>query len=503
MSFAFSEIKLTQFYGIELDDFAHEVAILSLWLAEHQMNLEFYKAFGRTSPSLPLQNGGNIVHGNATRLDWEEVCPKNVGDEIYILGNPPYLGGKSQSKEQKEDMALVFKGIKNFKELDYIACWFYLASSYINRKHRFAFVTTTSICEGAQVEQLWPHIQQNDNEIYFTFKSFNWTNNAKDKAGVTVTIIGVSNKEDKMLKYIYTDSIKQSVNNINGYLVNAKEVYITKKNKSISNLPTMITGNSPYEGGNLMLTYEEKEELLHSYPEAEVLIRKTFGSNEYINHIDRWCLWIGNNQLEIALNIPPIKNRIEKIKELRENGGDVARGLVSRPHQFRYTHTGKTSIIIIPIVSSSRREYIPFGIVPKETIILSSAAAIYNTEIYVFGILTSKIHMAWVKLTAGKLRGDIRYLSALNYNTFPFPNISQKQKDEITELVFAILDEREKHSQKTLAQLYDPDKMPEGLKKAHHNLDIAIEQCYRSKPFESDEERLEYLFKMYEEMSSK
>ena len=501
MSFAFSEIKLTQFYGIELDDFAHEVAILSLWLAEHQMNLEFYKAFGRTSPSLPLQNGGNIVHGNATRLNWEDVCPKNVGDEIYILGNPPYLGGKSQSKEQKEDMALVFKGIKNFKELDYIACWFYLASSYINRKHRFAFVTTTSICEGAQVEQLWPHIQQNNNEIYFTFKSFNWTNNAKDKAGVTVTIIGVSNKEDKMLKYIYTDSIKQSVNNINGYLVNAKEVYITKKNKSISNLPTMITGNSPYEGGNLMLTYEEKEELLHSYPEAEVLIRKTYGSNEYINHIDRWCLWIENNQLEIALNIPPIKNRIEKIKELRENGGDVARGLVSRPHQFRYTHTGKTSIIIIPIVSSSRREYIPFGIVPKETIILSSAAAIYNTEIYVFGILTSKIHMAWVKLTAGKLRGDIRYLSALNYNTFPFPNISQKQKDEITELVFSILDEREKHSQKTLAQLYDPDKMPEGLRKAHHNLDIAIEQCYRSKPFENDEERLEYLFKMYEEMT--
>lgn len=500
-SFVFSEIKLTQFYGIELDDFAHEVALLSLWLAEHQMNLEFYKAFGRTSPSLPLQDGGNIVHGNATRLNWEEVCPKNEGDEIYVLGNPPYLGGKSQSKEQKDDMALVFRGIKNFKELDYIACWFYLASRYIGKKQRFAFVTTTSICEGAQVEQLWPHVNHHDNEIYFTFKSFNWTNNAKDKAGVTVTIIGISKKDDKLTKYIYTDSIKQSVDNINGYLVNAKDVYITKKNKSISNLPSMITGNSPYEGGNLMLTYEEKAELLSSYPEAEVLIRKTYGSNEYINHIDRWCLWIENNQLELALSIPPIKNRIEKIKELRENGGDVARGLVNRPYQFRYTHTGKTSIIIIPIVSSSRREYIPFGIVPKETIILSSAAAIYNTEIYVFGVLTSKIHMAWVKLTAGKLRGDIRYLSALNYNTFPFPKISQKQKEEITELVFGVLDEREKHSQKTLAQLYDPNKMPEGLKKAHHTLDKAIEQCYRPKPFETDEERLEYLFKMYEEMA--
>ena len=344
-----------------------------------------------------------------------------------MLGNPPYVGGKSQSKEQKDDMRIVFKDIKNYKELDYIACWFYLSSKYINTKHRFAFVTTSSICEGAQVEQLWPKIQ-NHNEISFAFKSFNWTNNAKDKAGVTVTIIGVSKKDNKDPKHIYSGLLKQTVDNINGYLINAKNIYVTKKSKPISNLPLMITGNSPYEAGNLMLNSDEKKSLLKQYPEAKVIVRKTYGSNEYINQIDRWCLWIENQHLELAMSIPLVNDRIKKIKLLRENGGDVARGLVNRPHQFRYTHTGKTSIIIIPIVSSSRRDYIPLGFVPKDTIILSSAAAIYNTEPYVFGVLTSKIHMSWVKLLAGKLRGDIRYLSALNYNTFPFPGHFTKAK---------------------------------------------------------------------------
>lgn len=498
-SFVFSEIKLSQFYGIELDDFAHEVAILSLWLAEHQMNLEFFKEFGRTSPTLPLHQGGNIVQGNATRLNWEEVCPKEFGDEIYILGNPPYLGGKSQSEDQKEDMKTVFDGIKNFKELDYIGCWFFIASKYLDEKMKFSFVTTSSICEGAQVEQLWPLILQENNEIYFAYKPFNWTNNAKNKAGVTCSIIGVEKKSENK-KYIYTNTIKHEVKQINGYLTNSTEMFITKKQYSISGLPTMITGNSPYDGGNLMLDYQEKENLLTKYPHAKQLIRKTYGASEFINGLDRWCLWIEDSMLDTALQIPPIKERIENIRIARLEGGDVARGLASRPHQFRYTHTGKTSIIIIPIVSSSRREYIPMGILPKDTIILSAAAAIYDTEPYIFGVISSKMHMQWVKLTAGKLRGDIRYLSALSYNTFPFPNISDQQKELIMEYVFKILEERENYSEKTLAQLYDPDKMPSGLREAHHQLDLAIERCYRAKPFESDEERLEYLFKFYEEM---
>lgn len=494
-----SGIELTQFYGIELDDFAHEIAILSLWLTEHQMNMNFYEEFGQTAPPLPLPEGGHIVHGNATQIDWEDVCPKADNSFVYILGNPPYVGGKSQTKEQKQDMKNVFEGIKNYKELDYIACWFLLASKYIDNNSKFAFVSTSSINEGAQVEQLWPNILQNDNEIYFGYKPFNWTNNAKGKAGVTCTIIGVAKKSQNK-KYLYSKDLRHEVNNINGYLTSTRVIYITKKTNSISGLPKMITGNSPYDAGYLRLEKVEKEALEKQYPASSIFLRRTYGAKEYINGIERWCLWIEDSMLEKALKIPPIKARIEAVKENRLSGGDVARGLSDRPHQFRYTHTGKKSVIIIPIVSSSRRDYIPIGFLPKETIILSSAAAIYDAEPYIFTILSSKIHMLWVKLTAGKLRGDIRYLSALSYNTFPFPEITLKQKETLTEHVYNILEEREKHSEKTLAQLYDPDKMPLGLREAHHQLDLAVEQCYRAKPFSNDEERLEYLFKLYEKM---
>ena len=496
----YSGISLNHFYGIEIDDFAHEIAILSLWLAEHQMNQEFFKAFGRTKPALPLEQTGSIVHGNATRVDWETVCPKNEYDEIYILGNPPYVGGKGQSKEQKEDMDLVFKGLKNYKELDYIACWFLLASKYIHKNSKYALVTTSSICEGAQVEQLWPILSSLENEIFFAYKPFNWTNNAKDKAGVTCSIIGLQVKNNNSKKYIFDRSHKFEVTKINGYLTVANDIYVTKKQYPFSSLPVMITGNSPYDGGNLMLTPDEREEMINKFPLSSQLMKKTFGANEYINDIERYCLWIDDEDLNIACNIPTIKERIDNNKEQRLRGGDVARGISNRPHQFRYRHTGKTSIIIIPIVSSSRRDYIPMGLLPSDTIILSSAAAIYNSEVYVFSIISSLIHMLWVRLTAGKLRGDIRYLSALSYNTFPFPLISEAQKEELTQCVFRILEERENHSEKTLAQMYDPDKMPEGLREAHRLNDLAVERCYRSKPFESDEERLEYLFKLYEKM---
>lgn len=498
-SFVFSEIKLSQFYGIELDDFAHEVAILSLWLAEHQMNLEFFREFGRTSPTLPLHQGGNIVQGNATRLSWQEVCPKEDGDEIYILGNPPYLGGKFQSKEQKEDMALVFKGVKNFKELDYISCWFYLASKYIGEKSKFTFVTTSSICEGAQVEQLWPLLFEYV-EIIFAYRPFNWTNNAKDKAGVTVSIIGLACKYTTENKFLFNKLVKHKVNQINAYLLTGSNVIINKHQKSISNLPPLITGNSPYDGGNLILNDIQKNEIINDYPESIKYIKPLYGSNELINGTHRWCLWIEDDDLIAVKKIQPIVERIEKTQLFRLNGGEVATTLVNRSHQFRYTHSAKISQIIIPRVSSSRRVYIPISFLDSNAIISDSAQAIYDSEPWIFGLICSYLHNLWAKLTSGKLRGDIRYLSALSYNTFPFPNISEKQKEMITEHVFNILHEREQHSEKTLAQLYDPDKMPEGLKKAHHQLDLGIERCYRAKPFESDEERLEYLFGLYEEM---
>lgn len=500
-SFVFSEIKLSQFYGIELDDFAHEVAILSLWLAEHQMNLEFFREFGRTSPTLPLHQGGNIVQGNATRLDWEEVCPKEDGDEIYILGNPPYLGSSMQDEEQKKDLALVCNGFENYKNLDYIACWFVKGANYIvNSNACYAFVSTNSICQGEQVGLLWPYILEKNLEIKFAYTSFKWTNNAKSNAAVIVSIIGLSNISVNQKK-LYYNGICHIVNNINPYLTAGRSVVLPRRGKPISNLPPMLYGNKSTDNGYLFLTFEEKEELLKQYPQAEKYIKKLIGSNELINSIQRWCLWINDEDVEDAKKIPFILDRLNAVAEWRNSSKASCTVKYSEyPNRFKQITFRNTAAIVIPRVSSERREYIPFGFVDSDTIVLDSAQAIYIPNSFIFGVISSKMHMVWVKTTAGRLKSDYRYSSALCYNNFPFPNISEKQKEMISEHVFNILHEREQHSEKTLAQLYDPDKMPADLKEAHQQLDLAIERCYRAKPFESDEERLEYLFGLYEEM---
>ncbi|MBE0499349.1 MAG: class I SAM-dependent DNA methyltransferase [Campylobacterales bacterium] len=503
-SFVFSEIKLSQFYGIELDDFAHEVAILSLWLAEHQMNLEFFKEFGRTSPTLPLHQGGSIIQGNATRLNWKEVCPKEDGDEIYILGNPPYLGSSMQDDEQKKDLALVCNGFENYKNLDYIACWFVKGANYIvNSNACYAFVSTNSICQGEQVGLLWPYILEKNLEIKFAYTSFKWTNNAKSNAAVIVSIIGLSNISVSQKK-LYYNGICHIVNNINPYLTAGRSVVLARRGKPISNLPPMLYGNKSTDNGYLFLTFEEKEKLLKQYPQAEKYIKKLIGSNELINSIQRWCLWINDEDVEDAKKIPFILDRLNAVAEWRNLSKASCTVKYSEyPNRFKQITFRNTAAIVIPRVSSERREYIPFGFVDSDTIVLDSAQAIYIPNSFIFGVISSKMHMVWVKTTAGRLKSDYRYSSALCYNNFPFPNISEQQKELITEHVFNILHEREQHSEKTLAQLYDPDKMPEGLKEAHHQLDLAIERCYRAKPFESDEERLEYLFKLYEEMTAK
>ena len=501
-SFAFSEIKLTQFYGIELDDFAHEVATLSLWLAEHQMNLEFYKAFGRTSPSLPLHESGNILHGNATRVNWEEVCPKNEGDEIYVLGNPPYLGARYQEENHRQDLDFVFNKIKGYKRLDYIAIWFFKGAEYIkNINAKVAFVSTNSICQGEQVLTFWHHIFKKKIEIDFAYQSFKWQNNAKANAAVIVVIIGFRNISSKP-KYLYIDNLKQQARNINAYLVNGDTVFIDKRSKPISEIQSITNGNRALDDGYFLMNDNEKEEILSQFPEAKILIKPVVGAAEFLRGINKWCLWIHNEGLEFANSIPPIKKRIDKVREYRlKRDVTSEKNPADCSHQFLKMKMAKENVLFLPTVSSERREYIPCGFLDKETVIIDPNFAIYDPEIFIFGIISSRMHMVWMRTVAGRLKTDYRYSSTLVYNTFPFPNISQKQKDELTELVFGIIDEREKHSQKTLAQLYDPEKMPEGLRKAHHTLDTAIEQCYRPKPFETDEERLEYLFRMYEEMT--
>ena len=498
---AFSGIHLNNFYGIELDDFAHEIAKLSLWLAEHQMNVEFFNEFGRTNPTLPLQEAGQIVCGNACRLDWEKVCPKNEGDEIYIMGNPPYLGSTMQNTNQKDDLTLIFKDIKNYKNLDYISAWFIKGSEFIfNNNCQFAFVSTNSICQGEQVSLLWPLILKRNLEIGFAFTSFKWENNAKNKAMVSVIIVGIRNKNNNR-KFLFRDSIKSEVNNINPYLINFKDLIITKRSTQLCNLPQMVSGNKPVDGGNLILSEDQMQSIINISENSKKYIKKFIGADELLNGSVRYCLWIKDNDLMEANKNELIKKQIASTFEFRIKSKDKsARDLSLRSHQFRDFFDIKTSALIIPQTGSERREYIPIGFLNSDYIISNAARVVYNCESHLFAIIISKFHIIWVRAVAGRLKTDMQYSNTLCYNTFPFPLIAQQRKDELMQCTFRILEEREKHPEKTLAQLYDPDKMPEGLKEAHRLNDEAVERCYRSTPFNSDEERLEYLFKLYEKM---
>jgi hypothetical protein len=496
-----SSIHLNNFYGIELDDFAHEIATLSLWLAEHQMNVEFFNEFGRTNPTLPLQEAGQIVCGNACRLDWEMVCPKNEGDEIYIMGNPPYLGARMQNEIQKADLDIVFKGLTTFRDLDYISCWFYKGAKYIKGKDaKLAFVSTNSICQGLQVGLLWPRIFEKNLDIFFAHTSFKWQNNAKQNAAVIVVIIGLSN-ESTMDKFIYSDGLAKSVKSINAYLSEGSKTFITRRSKPLSFPFEMSFGNMPNDGGGLILDSKLKEEILKEDSSNNLYIKNFVGAAEFIQGNQRFCLWINEKQFLTIKKSKLISERIDICKNHRLNSKDRGTNhLALKPFQFRDTNEPICSQIIIPRVSSERREYVPIGFLSTDSVISDSAQAIYDAEPWLLSILTSKMHMVWLHNIGGKLKSDYRYAKDIVYNTFPFLPISNQRKEELTQCTFRILEEREKHPEKTLAQLYDPDKMPEGLKEAHRLNDEAVERCYRSTPFTSDEERLEYLFKLYEKM---
>lgn len=500
-TFAFSEIDLDSFYGIELDDFAHEVATLSLWLAEHQMNQVFKARFGDVKPALPLKQTGNIVHGNACRIDWETVCPKNEGDEVYILGNPPYLGYALQSLEQREDMAYVFQNFTDYKKLDFIACWFYLGSKYIkNSNSKFSFVSTNSICQGEQVAILWPNILNNKLQIEFAHQSFKWKNNAKAVAGVTVVIIGVGN-QNKNYKKLFIKERYILVNEINAYLVPSINTFISGRSKSISSLPEMIKGCSPGDGGSLILSEQEANEIIELYPEAKSYLKRYLGADEFLYDKIRYCIWVDKSNVELANLIPHFKERFDKCRRFRMSSKKEATKKKSlTPYEFDEKKYKETDSIIIPQTTSELRDYIPIGFLNSEVVVSNAARVVYDAQPWLFAVLTSKIHKMWINSIAGRLETRIQYSNTLCYNTFPFPPISDKQKQELEQHTYNIISERERHSEKTLAELYDPDKMPDGLREAHRLNDLAVERCYRSRPFESDEERLEYLFKLYEQM---
>lgn len=501
---AVSGLHLNQFYGIELDDFAYETAKLSLWLTAHQMNIAFKAVFGETRPTLPLQDAGHIVCGNATRLDWELVCPKmdlkgNVY-EIYILGNPPYLGFRNWDNNQKEDMRHIFGLLGNVQRLDYIGCWFIKGSNYIaNTNSKFSYVSTNSICQGEQVSLLWPIIFDKNQEIYFAHSSFKWSNNAKHNAGVTCIIIGIQNNSNNPKK-IFTEKNLINVKNINPYLIDAENIFIEQRTKSLSGFPEMALGSSSIDGGFLILSPIEKNRMISEDNRAGKFIKPYIGGNDFLKGLERYCLWIDDNQIQEANQIELIKQRIEKCKNYRLGAGRDAQKAALVPHRFFYRKYKEGNSFIVPFTSSENRTYLPVGYEKSGTVISNGLFVIYDSTPLIFGILSSKMHMIWTKIVSGKLETRIRYSVNIAYNNFPFPEILENAKQEIEKHVYNVLDEREQHSEKTIAQLYDPDKMPAGLRKAHHEMDLAIEQCYRPQPFKSDEERLEYLFKLYEAM---
>ncbi|PKA99647.1 type II restriction/modification system DNA methylase subunit YeeA [Flavobacteriaceae bacterium MAR_2009_75] len=504
-TFKWTSVKLSQFYGIEIDDFAHEMAILSLWLAEHQMNRIFEEMlfdYGKSKNILPLKEAGEITHANATRTNWNEACSITKDDEVYIIGNPPYLGYKGWDADQKKDMSVVFNGFKTVNRLDYISCWFKKGTDYIKSKNaRLAFVSTNSICQGEQVSLIWPYVLTHT-EIGFAYTSFGWSNNAKGSAGVSVVIISLRNKSSKE-KILFDGNRRTIVKNINPYITQGNNIFIQKRNEPLSSLPEMVLGSSGIDGGNLILSAEEKKQFIANDSNSSKFIKKFIGGNDFLNGVERYCLWIDDDKVKEANKIKDIENRIEECYVYRINGGRDAKKASEVPHRFFYRKYQNGESIIIPFTSSSNRTYLPIGIEQDGTIISNGMLVMYQFEPYHFGILSSKLHMLWAKAVGGKMRDDIRYSLSLIYNTFPFPEISNKQKENLNLYVFAILDERAKHPNKTIAQLYHPLTMPKGLLQAHQELDTAIEQCYRLQPFKNDTERLEYLFKQYEEMVKK
>lgn len=501
----FSNIQLRQFYGIEIEEFARDSAILSLWLAEHQMNKEFEDRLQTHVDALPLRSGGHISQGNACRVDWNIVCPHTPDEEVYVMGNPPYLGSAWQNSEQKKDMEYVLKELDSYKNLDYIACWFFKGAKFIKEtKTKLAFVSTNSICQGEQVIMLWKPILENSIEINFAYTSFKWTNNAKYNAGVTVAIIGISNKSNNQKK-LFSNNTFVMTKNINGYLLPTNNIFVGRVSQPISSdFSEMFKGSMPRDNGFLLLDENEKTKMLKLYPQLKSIIKPFVGGNEFLKDVKRYCLWITNEKLEHIAQITEIQIRLEKVKKVRAaSDAPSTRAYAERPHLFVQRTYREKDFIFIPQVTSERREYIPIGYMEKDIVSSDKAFSIYDGPLWLFGVLSSKMQMAWIKTVGGRLKTDYSYSSNLCYNSFPFPKITEVKHMEIEQAAENVLLARQYHTEKTLAQMYDPKKMPLDLRQAHTMLDRLIESCYRTEPFHSDEERLEVLFALYEKMTKK
>ena len=502
------KVKLNQFYGIEINDFAVSVAKTALWIAESQMLEETKDIVFANIDFLPLKSYTNIVEGNALRLNWEEIIPK---DKLsYIIGNPPFVGANGVSKTQKQELLDLFGEKSNAGILDYVGGWYAKSALLINNTNiRCAFVSTNSISQGEQVSVLWDFLLSQNISIDFAYKSFVWNSEAKEKAKVHCIIIGFSSVKQNELILFDKDN-KEIVKEISPYLTEGKMSYVRRRNKPLSQKLEMSRGNQPTDGGHLIIEAEEFDSFVKAEPTAKKYIKKLIGSREFINNLERYCLWLVGVSPKELRSMPKVLERINLVKEMRLNSSALGtRKLADRSHEFRETKNPST-YLIIPRVSSETRRYIPIGFLNSDTIPTDSVTIIENATLYDFGILTSNVHMAWMRTVAGRLKSDYRYSAKIVYNNFPWPEPTEAQKETISKTAQSILKARALYPDSSLADLYDELTMPVELRKAHQENDKAVMRAYglikvidNKETWLTESETVAKLFEMYEELTKK
>lgn len=500
----YSKVSINQFYGIEIEEFPVDIARVSMWLMEHVMNRKFGALLGQVLPSIPLRDAAKIVCANALTTNWEEVFPEDL---TFIMGNPPFGGSSIITKEQKNELLSVFGGLKQSGILDFVTAWFAKAGRFIHLHNSVecAFVATNSISQGEQVAPLWGYLFGLGLHINFAHQTFQWKNEAKDNAGVYCVIVGFAQKERTTKKLFVYETPKSeaqtySVKVINGYLLETKEsVFVKSSSRALQAPRPMVYGNKPTDGGNLIIEAKDVEEFLVNSL-VRPYVKKLIGSREFLHKLPRYCLWLVDASDEVLMQ-PLVTERIEACRQMRLSSRDLGcQRLAQRPYQFRDLNN-PDSAIVIPGVSSERREYIPMGFISNDTIVTNLCHIVPNGTLYDFGVLESRMHMTWMSTVCGRLGNGYRYSRDLCYNTFPWPKASEAEQQRIENLAENVLTAREMHPDMTLAELYDPDKMPEDLRRAHTELDLAVEALYRKRPFANDEERLKHLFARYEKLT--
>lgn len=498
------KVDIHQFYGIEINDFAVSVATTALWIAEQQMLQETAKLVQFNIEPLPLKAYHNIKEGNALRIDWGEVIAPEKLD--FIMGNPPFVGASMMSTEQKEDAVAIFGKVKLSNSIDFVGAWYHLASKMMqaNPAIRAALVSTNSITQGEQVAALWqPLFDRYGVHIDFAYRTFRWDSEADIKAHVHCVIIGFSISGNNTKRIYISDLQSLPAANINPYLIDAPDVFIESRSTPLCNVPKLTKGNQPSDGGNLILSEEERAAFIKNDPSIECCIRRYVGAKDYLNNNEiRYCLWLRNIPLSVYVKNKDIYQRLEAVREMRAaSTAAPTRQAANKPALFFSMPQTENTYMVIPRVSSERRRYIPVGFMPPEIIAADSLSIIPNATLYHFGVLTSNVHMAWMRVVCGRLKSDYRYSGSVVYNNFPWPNPTDEQKARIEQTAQTILDARAKYPDCSLADLYDEVTMPPELRKAHQENDRAVMAAYGFSTKMSESECVAELFKMYQELT--